>query len=109
MDGESQNGLWALAAVGIVVAGLGLGAFQVLTTESPPDELYVEAVSNASVDQTVAFEDLSREQRRVFERAASAEDGGAVMPEGTDESVWRGVGHVTYRNRTYGVSIVDYD
>lgn len=109
MDGESQNGLWALAAVGVVVAGLGIGVFQTLTTEHPPDELYVEAVSNSSVDETVAFEDLAREQRRVFERAVNDEDGSAMFPQGMDESVWRDVGVVTYRNRTYSVAIVDYN
>lgn len=53
----------------------------------------------------IAFEELTPEQQRVFERALENDSRYAQIPSGVNSSVWVENRAVRYQNRTYTVAV----
>lgn len=63
------------------------------------------AESDDSINQTVAFSNLSPAQQRAFKQALNDEDNYVQIPDGVDEQVWIENRAVRYQNRTYEVFV----
>lgn len=90
--------LWGWQAV----AGLGFGAggspSGASLHASPADE-----APPADSDAVVAFDALTDDQQRVFERALA--ESYAEIPSDVDEDVWVDNEYVRYGNETYAVAV----
>ncbi|MFC7138808.1 hypothetical protein ACFQMA_03020 [Halosimplex aquaticum] len=98
---------WIVLGAVLLVAAPLVGLAIVDFHESPNGSwLHVdEPVDDVPANETITFQSLSPDQRRVFERAVRSDRGYTSIPKAVNETVWIDARAVRYENETYPVGV----
>jgi hypothetical protein len=105
-----QRRYWLGVGLAVVLA-VAVGWVALISLSGLDGGYYLDAApadGNVSANDTIAYETLSPEQRRVFESAVNA-DSMVEIPDSVDENVFIDNRYVSYENRTYEVMVASSD